>query len=180
MDRAHAAEAMELYTATLQPDWSFTVEDVTRPALIENGGGWENWIIKAVLHDGVDVTHVPLSTADDLQVLVTHQSAISGTVVDTDGAIVSDAQVVVFAADEEQRRTEPAHAARTSNQGTYVIASLLPGRYLAVAIANDGRGVDPPDRETLARLAAKATPFTIAEGEPGFPTIPLTLQADPP
>lgn len=130
------------------------------------------WFLKTVLLDGKDVTDTPLdfSTNYDgkkVEVVLTRKSSeISGTVADARGQIVRDCAVAVFPEDETQWTMVSRHiaAARPDQEGRFALHGLPPGRYLIAAVDYLASSQER-NPETLARLRADATSFTLAEGE---------------
>lgn len=137
-------------------------------------GDLRPWSLRSVAVGGRDVTGgaIALAGSDvtDVAVTLTDRPArVSGRVRDREGRPQPDAVVYLFPADRRQwvdygpmplRLRETS----TSDDGSYDFADVVPGRYVAVALAS------PPlqawRREaTLATLAAMAVPVQVGVGQ---------------
>jgi protocatechuate 3,4-dioxygenase beta subunit len=126
----------------------------------------ENWAVKAVLHDGRDITDAPIELASgqslaDVQVIVTDKiTTVSGQLADEKGAPITDATVIVFANDSPKWNSGRfVRAARPDQQGRWQIKGLPAGDYLAVAVdyIEDGEWNDPEYLDSLRRSGRKLT-----------------------
>jgi hypothetical protein len=130
------------------------------------------WQMKSIRLDGVDVSDTGFDVgpqgARDVEIEMTSQAQqISGTVTDAGGKPVRDYLVALFAQDRA-RWSEPTGRrfaiGRPLDTGGFKVATLPPGEYLAIAVAqldlNDWQ--DPSVLEGLSRLA---TPFVLAPGD---------------
>jgi hypothetical protein len=93
-------------------------------------------------------------------------STVAGTVRDARGGAAANLTIIVFADDERLWYPQSRHvdAARTDANGSYKIAGLPPGRYLAIAVEDveQGEWFDPA---FLDQIKAGAVRLTLAEGE---------------
>jgi hypothetical protein len=161
-------------------DWTFETRAHEGPLLIRGAKLPEGWVLKAVLHDGADVTDTGIDIKaggriDGVQLVLSNRIAtVTGAVVDDRGRQARDYAVVVFPVDAERWGPSSRHlfAARATQQGRFEISKLPAGQYLAAAVASleDGQHTDP---EYLAGLRSVATPFDLGEGERKLLTLPL-------
>jgi hypothetical protein len=150
-------------------DSGFQMVGLTGPLTLTVQGVPEGWTVKEVLLDGRDVIDEPIDLKGQnatLRVVMSDRpSSVLGTVLSR-GEPVDDA-VVVFSEDAA-KWTFPSRYVRTTradNDGRFRIADLPPGeRYLAAAIDHleDGQ---QEDADFLERLRARATSFSLREGE---------------
>jgi hypothetical protein len=157
----------------VEDDGTFVLTGLTGQKFIRVNGLPQEWTLKAVMFNGVDVTDSALefsgSTENSgLQIIVTDKvSDLNGKVTTAKGEITRDYTVVVFP-DDPVKWTFPSRyvkTARADQQGQFRIRALPPeSRYLAVAVdyLEDGEGADP---QFLEQIKDRATRFTIADGE---------------
>jgi hypothetical protein len=164
--------AAGLGTAELSPDGTFSIEHVFGPArftvTVPDG-----WAVKAILHDGRDVTDAPVDLKSgerltDLQVVLTHRVTIlSGQLVDDNGTPTPDGTVVVFAVERDKwfEDSRFVRAIRPDQQGNYQLMGLPPGDYWVAAVDDVEQGAwsDPAYLESLRQYAQT---LTLTEGEP--------------
>ncbi len=173
---ANPAEPMAMMfgnTATkVNDDYSFELSGLTDRRLIRAGAG-PGWYLKAVFHNGDDITDVGLEfvagrTVEGLQIVFTQKTTeLSGLVTDDRNRPVVDATVVIFPANRERWTFASRYlrTARPDTEGRYNIRTLPPGEdYLIIAVQNleSGQGGDP---EFLTRASEEAKPITLNEGE---------------
>jgi hypothetical protein len=163
--------AAALGTAELSPDGTFSIEHVFGPAqfavTVPDG-----WAVKAVLHDGRDVTDAPVDLKSgerlaDVQVVLTHRvTTLSGQIVDDNGAATPDGTVIAFAADRDKwfEDSRFVRAIRPDQQGHYQLTGLPPGDYWLAAVEDVEQGAwsDPAYLESLQQHAQT---LTLTEGE---------------
>ena len=164
-------------SSDLRDDWSFTIEGITSPSKVEPAGWWGDWGLKEATLAGVEVTDTPLSSAADLQLVMTRKvTNVAGVVVDERGAAVIGCRVAIFA--EDSKYWTPGSrfvtVPRTDQQGRFRIGGLPPGRYLAAAV-EDVRGRDASDPDSLLRLKTNAARLTLSEGESKTLNLTLTI-----
>jgi hypothetical protein len=157
----------------VKDDWTFEARvHHDGPAVIRAETLPEEWMLKAVLHGGVDVTESGIDfragqRIDGVQVVLSNRlSMLTGTVAGRNGKPTQDCSVVVFP--DDPRGWGPLSrglfAVRPSQRGRYEITKLPAGHYLAAAVdyLEDGQHTDP---EYLERLRGYATAFEIRDGE---------------
>jgi hypothetical protein len=126
-------------------------------------------------------------------IVLTHEvGTLQGTVTDERGAPLPGASVIIFPEDESRwfqgspfvhySRTMPARPASTPPPatsatpgmappgrsapapGSFMLPTVLPGRYLVAALDGDGMGMPPTDHDSLERLRKQAVVATITAG----------------
>jgi len=136
------------------------------------GGPMPNWAIRAVRHNGIDVTDsgIEVTAGGDtsgVEVEFTnHISEITGVVSDSRGEAARDYTVLIFSQDREQWTTNTRYRgiARPDQEGRFKARALPAGRYYAIAL--DGIDMnETADPEFLERVCTKATTFTLNDGE---------------
>jgi hypothetical protein len=159
--------------ARVESDGTFVLTGLTGQKFIRVNGLPQEWTLKAVMLNGVDVTDSALefrgSTENSgLQVIVTDKvSDVNGKVMTARGEVTRDYTVVVFP-DDPTKWAFPSRfvkTARADQQGQFRIRALPPDdRYLAVAVdyLEDGEGADP---QFLEQVKDRATRFTLGDGE---------------
>ena len=162
--------------ATVHDDWTFDIKGLVGTFLLRlappTGGGTRDWILKSVLADGKDVTDAALELRgpqDDVDVtfvLTQKRSVILGTVTDAKGTPVRDYATIVFAENKDRWGAQSRYVAagRPDQNGSFRIADLPPGQYLAAAVESLQTG-EERDPELLERLSRGALRFTLGEGE---------------
>jgi hypothetical protein len=130
-----------------------------------------NWMLKAVLLDGKDVTDTTLDfgayTGKTVELVLTQRGAqVNGTVSNDRGQAVGDYVLILFPEDETQWTPLSRFFAtgRPDQQGRVAINNLPPGRYLAAAVEYLEPG-EERNPETLSRLRATSTAVALTEGE---------------
>ena len=129
-------------------------------------------MLKDVVFHGRSLLEAPLifsgnETITDVEVILSnHQSTLTGVVTTADAghAAVADYSVLVFPSDPGRlRNTERwARWVRPRLRGDFVVDDLLPGDYLAVAVAE----VDDTqwqNADYLERFRSRATPVTLGD-----------------
>ncbi|MEZ5285820.1 MAG: carboxypeptidase-like regulatory domain-containing protein [Vicinamibacterales bacterium] len=165
--------------ARVGADGTFEIGNLMEPRYIRVNAP-QGWTLKSVSIAGQDATDMavdvpPGQVVSGVQIVLTQKvSGAKGTVLDERGAPVLDATVVLFPEDERLRTYQSRFikAARPDQDGTFTIADLPPGAYLAVAVQalEDGRAGDP---EFMESAEAFATAVTIDEGETRTLTLAL-------
>jgi hypothetical protein len=153
-------------------DWTFELRAMQSPVLIRSFRLPAGFSLKAVLHDGTDVTDSgiafkPGETVSGLQVVISAtSSSVSGSVTDANGRPVADYAVLLFSEDPARWGFMSRHVtmARPDQQGGFQAKNLPAGRYLAAAVeaVEEGQETDP---ELLERLRTLATAFSLGDGE---------------
>ena len=167
---------------TVKGDGTFELRGLTGTRLIRAVGLPPGWMLKSVLVNGADVTDSgvefkPGETVAGLEVVLTSKvTDVSGTVKGSNGQPVTDYTLVVFS-DQPERWAVPfsrhVASARPNLEGRFELKSLPAGGYYAIAADYIAQG-EWGDPEVLERLKAKATKFSLDEGE--SKTLELTLR----
>jgi len=159
--------------ARVENDGTFVLTGLTGQKFVRVNGLPQEWTLKAVMLNGVDVTDSALefrgSTENSgLQVILTDKvSDVNGKVTTARGEVTRDYTVVVFP-DDPTKWAFPSRFVKTGRadqQGQFRIRALPPDdRYLAVAVdyLEDGEGTDP---QFLEQIKDRATRFTLGDGE---------------
>jgi hypothetical protein len=163
----------------VREDWTFTVAGAYGAsrfvASLPDG-----WSLKAIMHDGLDVTDTSLEMRSGeemtgVQVLVTNRvTTIKGQLADDNGAAVVDGTVIAFV-DDASRWWEESRwirAVRPDQQGRYEIKGLPAGDYLIVAL-NYVEEATWNDPEYLASIRRYAQKLQLAEGATASPALKL-------
>jgi hypothetical protein len=153
-------------------DWTFTMSGLSDPRVL--GGSItevSDWTLKAVLHNGQDVTDAPIDfvpgqTVEGLQVVFTRKrTEISGAITAERNLPETDATVVVFSQDPSRwgYLTRYVRTARPSQDGRYSMRGLPPHDYFVVAVKDVevGQWQDP---EFLDSVRAHAVRVSLDEG----------------
>lgn len=153
-------------------DWSFTIQarpQVTRLNLI---GLPAAVALKAIRVGGVDVIDSgvdirPNEDVTDVEIELTNKvTVVTGAVTNSRGEPVSNYSVVAFSRNRDRwaSPTRFTRSVRPDQSGRYKLDSLPPGDYYAVAVDF----IEPGswgDSDVLDRLRAKASTFSLREGE---------------
>ena len=155
-------------------DFTFEITSLFERRLVRASIGQNSgWFLKAVMHEGEDVTDrgmefTPGRAYEGLEIVFSRKTTdLSGLVSDDRGKSVLDATVVIFPANREQwtYSSRFMRTARPDTNGRYNIRSMPPSEdYLIIAVQNlePGQGGDP---EFLTRAREEARPLTLTEGE---------------
>ena len=151
----------------------FWMTGLSGPRVMRLISSTQNWTLKSVLVNGIDVTDVPLpfgtaaESIEEIEVVLTDRvSRIGGTVRDIRGKPLRDAGVVVFATDRS-RWTEPSRfvaAAQSDLEGAFSIRGLPSGEYF-VAVIPFIEGEDWRDPELLEGLVTGASRLDLSDGQ---------------
>jgi protocatechuate 3,4-dioxygenase beta subunit len=162
-------------------DYSFEAR-VSPGATMLRVMGEGGWMLKAVRHQGVDITDTGLDLSagqrlEGIEIeLTTRVQEIAGNVTNASGAQVRDYSVLVFAQDKELWQGQGRHVGlgRGDQDGRYKIRTLPPGDYFAIALdyVDQARIGDP---EYFEAFMADATSFSVREAE----TLNLNLRLRP-
>jgi hypothetical protein len=147
--------------------------ELLRPARLDVEGLPENWAVKAILLDNLDVTDAAIQvkggSASVRVVLTDRVTEVTGSVAapSSDSAPTTPATVVAFA-DDEKKWTYPSRfirIARTNERGAFRMLGLPPDetyRFVAVDYLEDGEETDP---DFLGKLRERATRLRLVEGD---------------
>ena len=159
--------------ARVQPDWTFEMTGLSEGRLLGGGIAQEpDWSVKAVLHNGIDVTDTPVDfvpghTVDGFEVVLSRKrTELSGQISGEGGAPETDATVVVFSEDPARWgfATRYVRTARPNQDGRYTLRGMPPHDYLVVAVKDlePGRAQDP---EFLDSVRSQAQRVSLSENE---------------
>lgn len=130
------------------------------------------WSIRSVRYRGVDVTDSgiefrPNEDVADVEVELTNRvTNVSGVVTNAKGEALKEYSIVVFPQDRDKWTANSRYlrTARPDQDGRYKVTGLPPGDYRVIALDY----VDQNDWNTpefLDGVRARATPFSVSEGE---------------
>jgi hypothetical protein len=167
--------------ATVKDDGTFELKGLSGQRTMIRVSAPSGWSVRSVKLSGADITDTgtefkPGETTSGLEIeLTSKSSSVSGTVTTTDGAIVKDYTVVVFAESPDLWRlpmTRWVSGGRPDLEGRFKIQNLPAGNYYAAAVEylQEGEWGDP---ELLDRLKSQAKRFTLDDG--GTQTLDLKL-----
>jgi hypothetical protein len=153
-------------------DWTFEISGLFDTRIITGFiAEAPDWTLKAILHNGVDVTDTPIDfvpgrTIEGLQVVFTRKrTEISGLITGERNVPETDATVIAFSQDPSRWgfATRYVRTARPSQDGRYSLRGLPPHDYLVVAVKDIevGQWQDP---EFLETLSAQAVRVSLNEG----------------
>jgi hypothetical protein len=151
-------------------DWTFEVHGLRGRGFIRAGTLSDDWQLKRVRREGVDVTDTPQDSSsdiDNIEIQLTNRvTTVSGSVSDNRNAVALDATVIVFADDDGKWRPHSRfiESARPDQHGQFKIRGLPPGKYVAIAVEYLEPG-DERDPDLLADWRRHGTSVTLLEGE---------------
>jgi len=160
----------ELGPPVTRDDWTFERHGLKGRGFIRAGTLSDDWQMKRVRREGVDVTDTPLdfsSDVDGIEIQLTNRvTSLSGGVSDDRNAVALDATVIVFAEDDGKwgPHSRFIESARPDQHGQFKIRGLPPGKYLAIAVEYMEPG-DERDPDLLAGWRRRGTSLTLSEGE---------------
>ena len=159
--------------AQVDAEGNFELFNLTGQKFIRVNGLPQEWTLKSVTLNGMDITDSALefrgsAQSSGLQIVVTDKiSDLNGKVTTAKGDVTRDYTVVVFP-DDPAKWAFPSRfvkTARADQQGQFRIRALPPeSSYLAVAVdfLEDGEGGDP---QFLEQIKDRATKFSLTDGE---------------
>jgi protocatechuate 3,4-dioxygenase beta subunit len=164
---------MGMRPAKVESDGTFRVTGVQGQRIFRVNGLPPNWMMKAVILNGDDVTDKPVEfkgseEVTGLQILVTDRvPEVNGRVTTAKGEPTRDYTVLIFPADSSKWGYPSRHirSGRADQEGMFKIRALPPDEeYLAVAVdyIEEGEGGDP---EFLGQMKERATRLSVADGE---------------
>jgi hypothetical protein len=159
--------------ANVNDDWTFAITGLSEPRIITaNIAENVDWVVKAVLHNGVDVTDTPIDfapgqTVEGLQVVFSRKrTEISGLITGERSSPDTDATVIVFSQEPSRwgYATRYVRTGRPSQDGRYSLRGLPPHDYFVVAVkeVEAGQWQDPEYLESMSRQAIR---ISLGEGE---------------
>jgi hypothetical protein len=157
----------------VHPDWTFEMTGLSEARLLGGGIAQEpDWSVKAVLHNGIDVTDTPIDfvpgqTVEGFEVVLSRKrTELSGQISGERGAPETDATVVVFSEDPARWgvATRYVRTARPNQDGRYTLRGMPPHDYLVVAVKDlePGQAQDP---EFLDSVRSHAQRVSLGENE---------------
>lgn len=158
--------------ASVTPEGTFEIKGLMGPRLIRPTGLPAGWVLKSVSVNGTDVTDTginikPNEPVGGIEVVVTSKTTEVTGAVTAGNQPATDYSVVIFAEDPEKwtmPMTRYVSFARPNQQGRYQVKNLPAGSYYAVAVDYIAQG-DWNDPDVLERLKARATRFSLSDGE---------------
>jgi hypothetical protein len=132
------------------------------------------YFFRSATYSGRDLSDEPLEIAGSeiggiVIVFTDRQTEISGTVTNAKGQPDTEADVLIFPANQESWKEfgpnpRRSRSLRTSKTGMYQLAGLVPGEYYIAAAGSTTSGdfQDPRYLETLIKIATR---ITLADGE---------------
>jgi len=151
-------------------DWSFELRGLRGRGFIRAVPLSEDWQVKRVRREGLDVTDTPLDFSTDIdkiEIQLTNRvTSVSGSVSTDRDAVAGDATVIVFADDDGKwgPHSRFIESARPDQHGQFKIRGLPPGKYVAIAVDYLEPG-DERDPELLSGWRRHGTSLTLSEGE---------------
>jgi hypothetical protein len=155
----------------LKEDGTFELKQVIGLNRLTVGALPDGWAIRAIDHNGRDLTTQPLDTQgtalDGVAISLTNRfPVLTGSLRDEKGNGSSTGTVIIFPEDAslwvEDLRT--VRTARVDQSGQFAIKAIRPGEYLAVAVSTvqNNQWNDP---EYLESLRARTQRVSLREGE---------------
>jgi protocatechuate 3,4-dioxygenase beta subunit len=158
--------------SSVAPEGTFEIKGLAGPRIFRVGNIPAGWVLKAIRVDGTDITDTgidirPNEPVTGIEVVLTSKTTEVTGAVKAGNDPATDYTVVIFS-DDPQKWTAPMSrhiaSARPNQEGRFQVKNLPAGSYYAVALDYIAQG-DWNDPEVLDRLKARATRFTLAEGE---------------
>jgi protocatechuate 3,4-dioxygenase beta subunit len=169
-------------SGTVKADGAFELRGLSGTRILRAVNLPPGWTLKSVRVNGADVTDngiefKPGEALTGVDVVLTSKlTEVKGTVKGAGSLPAKDYTLVLFS-DEPQRWSAPNSryiaSARPDQDGRFQIKNLPPGGYYAVAVDYLAQG-EWNDPDVLDRLKAKATKFSLDEGE--TKTLDLKMQ----
>ena len=170
--------------AVVNADWTFEISGLSDSRVIRGMVAQNpDWVVKAVTHNGVDVTDAPMEfvpghTIEGLVIVLTRKlTELTGQIIGERNAPDTDATVIAFAdsADRWTFGSRYIRVARPNQDGRYTLRGLPPHDYL-VAVVKELEGGQAQDPEFLDSLRAQAVRVTLNEGESKVQDLKLPRQ----
>jgi hypothetical protein len=161
------------HPAAVAADFTFTLRRLAGELIVRPNGRLNNWVLKAVLLGGRDVTDVPTEfRAEDSGrlevVLTTRASELTGNVTNDKGEPAANCTVVLFGEDKATwfQSSTRFRVTNPGRDGRFSIKGLRGGRYYLIAVPLD-RGLNSRnvDDAALERLVKDATPLVLGDDD---------------
>lgn len=159
-------------TGRVRDDWTFEVTGLSDRRRFRVNTPPPGWYLKAVIHDGQDITDSGMEFREgqqvsDIEIVLTARvTELAGSVRDSAGKPVEDYAVVAFSPDSAKWgfQSRFVRMMRPNQDGRFSIKDLPADDYLIVALdyLEPGEEGDP---EQLEKWRAGATSVALAEGE---------------
>jgi hypothetical protein len=156
--------------ATVRDDWTVELHGLRGRGFIRAGTLSEEWQLKSLRREGVDVTDTPLDFSSDinnLEIQLTNRlTTVSGSVKTDRNTVALDGSVIIFADDDARwgPLSRFIQSARPDQHGQFKIRGLPAGKYVAIAVEYLEPG-DERDTDLLSRWRSRGTSLTLSEGE---------------
>ena len=155
-------------TPKINEDWTFELNGLSDQRLFTaNIAENPDWALKAVLHNGVDITDTPIEfvpgrTVEGLQLVFSRKlTELTGRITAERNMPETDATVIVFSQDPARWgfATRYIRTARPNQDGRYTLRGLPPHDYLVVAVKDIevGQWQDPEFLEAMRAHAARVS-----------------------
>jgi hypothetical protein len=132
--------------------------------------GLRGWHLKAVLHDGEDITDRPVTFVDrgpHLQIVLADRSATISGVVRTAGGSPVDAAVLLVSDDPDlfHEHSKTTRLVEAGGDGVYRVEGLRAGRYVALAVDRDEPSLTGFTRAYFDLILRHGTAIVVHDGE---------------
>jgi protocatechuate 3,4-dioxygenase beta subunit len=165
-------------------DWTFEMSGLSDARLITaNVAQNSDWALKAVLHNGIEVTDTPIEFVpgqvfEGISVVLTRKlTQLSGQVIGDRNAPDTDATVIAFSQDSDRWTSASRYlrTARPNQDGRYTLRGLPPHDYFIVAVKDiePGQSQDP---EFLESVRSQAVRISLTEGEATVQDLKISRQ----
>jgi hypothetical protein len=159
--------------ADIKTDWTFEMAGISGPRRLTLMRAPSGWTLKRVLMDGIDVTDtsIPFGRPDqsikDVEVVLTDRGgAVSGSLTDSRGRLLTDYTVVVFATDRERWFLESRFLKHSTpgRDGVFEVRGLPGGDYFVAAV-DQLQMEEWRDPDFLESIVSGATRVTLGDGQ---------------
>jgi hypothetical protein len=164
-------------------DGAFSIESPGGVARVRVSELPQNWMLKAVRLDGVDLTDEPFDFGEGTRrldiVLTDRLTRVRGRVSTANGGVAEAGAVLVFAEDSSLWGDGSRYVGEAfiDSSGQFELSGMPPAGYLALAI--EGAPLEGwTNPEILSRLRIMAMPFRLGEGEERALSLRLSTTAD--
>jgi hypothetical protein len=152
----------------VHPDWTFEITGLSETrVIVGNVSDAPDWSVKAVLHNGIDVTDTPIEfvpgqTVEGFEVVLTRKrTELSGQISGEGGVLETDATVIIFSEDPARWgfASRYVRTARPNQDGRYTLLGMPPHDYLVIAVKDlePGQFQDPEFLESVRPQALRVS-----------------------